>query len=60
MPFENSIAAAGWFSSPASNLDGVGNFHMANNTDTDVFRKKDNPADAGSIAARLSSGNVTA
>lgn len=51
-------AAAGW-STPAPGLKGIGNYHVANNTDTEPLKKKDNPADASSIAARLASGNVT-
>lgn len=50
-------AIGGW--RPASGLEGKGNFHIANNLDKEPLKKKDNPADASSIAARLASGNVT-
>ena len=59
MSFEHNVSSIGWFSNPpASGIDRAGNYHMATNVDTDLIKKKDNPADPCSIAARLSSGNV--
>lgn len=52
------FTAALGFSKPAHNLEGIGNYHMASNVDTEPLKKKDNPADPNSLAARLASGNI--